>query len=92
MQSFMKITPAYYDTALQRKYTRDDESSEMLDIALAYRIYDIGKLFNSLGLSAIFNNLGIKGSTDFASSYAKAERTAAKNLDKIVNAFAEQDY
>ncbi len=92
LQSFLKITPAYYDTALQRKYTRDDESSEMLDIALAYRIYDIGKLFNNLGLSAIFNNLGIKGSTDFASSYAKAERTAAKNLEKIVNAFAEQDY
>lgn len=92
LQSYLKITPAYYDTALQRKYTRDDESSDMLDIALANRIYDIGKLYSSLGLSSIFNNLGIKGSTDFASSYAKAEKTAVKNLDKIVGSFAEQDY
>ena len=87
----MKITPAYYDTALQRKYTRDDESSEMLDIALAYRIYDIGKLYTNLGLSNIFNDLGIKGSTDFASSYAKAEKAALKNLEKIINAFSEQN-
>ena len=35
------ITPAYYNTALVRKLTRDDESAEMLDIIFDDRTFDI---------------------------------------------------
>jgi len=33
-ESYLNVIPSYYDIALQRKYTRDDESSAMLDIIL----------------------------------------------------------
>ncbi len=92
IQSFITVTPAYYDIALQRKYTRDDDSAEMLDIALAHRIYDIGKLYTSIGLSEIINTLGKKGSTDFGSAYAKVEVSSQKALDKIISSFEQQNY
>lgn len=31
-ESYKKVIPAYYDIALKNKYSRDDESAEMLDI------------------------------------------------------------
>ena len=41
---------AYYDVALKSKYSRDDESSEMLDIIFANRVFDLGELINPGGL------------------------------------------
>lgn len=87
IQSFIQVTPAYYDIALTRKYARDDASSEMLDIALAYRVYDIGRFYSQIGIGNIFQELAAKGSTDFASSYAKHEKAALKMLDKLIRDF-----
>ena len=87
IQSFIQVTPAYYDIALTRKYARDDASAEMLDIALAYRVYDIGRFYSQLGIGSIFQELAAKGSTDFASSFAKHEKAAVKMLDKLIRDF-----
>ena len=87
IQSHMTVTPAYYEVALERKYSRDEESIEMIDIALANRIYDIGRVYTSLGISGVFQYLAAKGSTDFASAFAKREKTALKKLTTIIEAF-----
>ncbi len=89
IQSYIQVTPAYYDIALSRKYTRDDESAEMLDIALANRVYDIGRIYSLSGIGSIFQTLAASGSTDFASSFAKSEKAATKMLDRIVKDFTE---
>jgi len=39
------IRPAYYDICLQRKHTRDEESSAMLDIIFSSTVYDLGTVF-----------------------------------------------
>ena len=88
IQSYIQVTPAYYDIALTRKYARDNESSEMLDIALAYRVYDIGRFFSQLGIGDIFQRLAASGSTDFASSFAKVEKSANKMLGKLIKDFS----
>ncbi len=36
------LMPAYYDTCFSAKYTRDDESYEMLLLALEHKVYDLG--------------------------------------------------
>ncbi len=36
------VVKAYYDVALKGKYTRDEESVEMLDLIFANRIFDLG--------------------------------------------------
>ncbi|MCI8388135.1 MAG: hypothetical protein HFE63_06670 [Clostridiales bacterium] len=41
------ITRAYYDVCLQSKYTRDEESYEMLKISIKNIVYDIGYMYSS---------------------------------------------
>ena len=45
-ESSHTLQSAYYDVVLQRKYVRDAESSEMLDIIFNSRVYDIGGVYN----------------------------------------------
>ena len=42
IESMKKVIPAYYDVALRYKYTRDEESEEMLDIISKGRVADLG--------------------------------------------------
>ncbi len=92
IQSYINVTPAYYDISLQRKYTRDDESADMLDIALSHRVYDLVRVYTNIGLNDVFTTLAKKGSTDFASSYAKKQKSAQRAIDKICSAFADMEY
>ena len=89
IQSYIQVTPAYYDIALSRKYTRDNESAEMLDIALANRVYDIGRIYSLGGIGSIFQQLASAGSTDFASTFATKEKAANKMLERLVSDFSE---
>ena len=41
-QSYKETLPAYYDVAMKMKYTRDEPSSEMLDIVTGSRAFDLG--------------------------------------------------
>ena len=40
-QNYRTVTPAYFDTAVKAKYTRDEESAEMLDIIVASMTNDV---------------------------------------------------
>ncbi len=51
------ITPAYYDKTLIGKYTRDDESVEMLDLIFNNRVYDVGHLYRIATLQEHITNL-----------------------------------
>ena len=87
LYSYAYLTPAYYDVTLKRKKSRDSESSEMIDIILQSRVYDIGYIYPSIGLPTIFNTLVSKGSTDFASSYKNASKKATKALENIMKKY-----
>jgi len=41
-ESLDTVVPAYYDLAITGKYTRDEESIEMLDIITSNRVFDYG--------------------------------------------------
>lgn len=87
LYSYQYLTPAYYDVTLKRKKSRDSESAEMIDIILQSRVYDIGYIYNSLGLANVFADLIAKGSTDFASKYKSKEKQATKLLSKIMDKY-----
>ena len=89
------VLPAYYETGLKVKYSRDDLSSQMIDLihdniggsfALAY-----GSSVNDVFLKNTFYNPLDAKKTDFVSTYTKVEKAAQKRLDKIVAAFAEAE-
>lgn len=85
------VLPAYYETGLKVKYSRDDMSSKMIDIihdniggsfALAY-----SSSCSNVFMQASFYTPLIAKKTDFVSNYVKMEKAAQKNVDKMVEAF-----
>ncbi len=89
-EGYRSVLPAYFDVALSTKYTRDEESTDMLNIVKAGRVYDLGYYDNNL---AIFNSIGqymfSTKSRDFASLYAKNEKNANKQLEKTIEAYSD---
>ena len=89
------VLPAYYETGLKVKYTRDDLSSQMIDIihnniggsfALAYS----NSCANIFMFESFYAPL-IAKSSDFVSNYAKKEQAAQTKLDSIVESFRSID-
>ncbi len=85
------VLPAYYETGLKVKYSRDDLSSQMIDIihdnigdsfALAYSSY-----CSDVFLKSTFYEPLYAKKTDFVSNYVKKEKAGQKRLNKMVEAF-----
>lgn len=88
MSSNHYVIPAYYETALKVKISRDTETAEMLDIILATKTYDITYLIGS-GLVSTIAPLLTKKSIDFASSWAKTESRTQKTIQKTIDLLVE---
>lgn len=89
------VLPAYYETGLKVKYTRDDYSAQMIDIihdniggsfALAY-----SNSCSDIFMKSSFYNLLIEKRTDFVSNYTKLESAAQAQIDKMVESFNSID-
>jgi ABC-type glycerol-3-phosphate transport system substrate-binding protein len=81
------IIPTYYDTVLKSKYTRDEESAEMLDLIRENIIIDFGAQIydqKTNPLCSIGFNLVTKGE-NFASFYAANEGIFLDCLDEVIS-------
>lgn len=84
-ESMYTLTPAYYETALIGKFFRDPESSDMLDIILKSRTFDLGYMFSwGSGMVQIFTNQITSGGADYISSYNRSVEKYQKQMDKAV--------
>jgi ABC-type glycerol-3-phosphate transport system substrate-binding protein len=84
-ESRYTVQPAYYDIVLQRKYTRDDESQEMLDIIFNSKVYDIGAAYSFGSVFTDFISLCNKSDRDVVSYYDKKSAKMQADIDKVVN-------
>ncbi len=84
--------PAYYDVALKTRDSRDEASSEMLDIIIANRVFDLGYYDEELGgaFASHFAELAKESSPDFASWYEKKLPAATTSRDKTLAAYRER--
>jgi len=78
------IKPAYYDLCLMRKYTRDEESTEMLDIIFKSTAYDLGQYANFGNISGSVRTMLEKGANTYASSYEKTGSKAETEIEKFL--------
>ncbi len=85
------LKPAYYDNMLTKRNVRDPDSSEMLDMILPDRVYDMGIYFGQLGFTNVFSDSVYGSANKFSSAYAKAERGYSKNITKILKTLQNQD-
>jgi hypothetical protein len=88
-ESLYTVTPAYYDITLEGKQLRDNESSEMLDIILGSRVFDLGLFYQIGGYNEKIMDLFRYNRKDFTSMCEKHEKKANSNLEIINTAFAE---
>lgn len=88
-ETYNQLLPAYYESSLKVKYTRDNTAAQMIDIihdhygngfALAWSNALSGILLQNTFSSCIENN-----NTDFASKCKSMEKPANKQLEKIIS-------
>ena len=83
------VIPQFYEIALLRKYTRDDDSAEMLDIICAGSKIDICFVFYSSIDSDYFMPANIfKRHETFTTFWAKQGEKDIKKLQKILDTIA----
>ncbi len=84
--SYTTVLTAYYDVALMSKFTRDEESVEMLDIIFGNRIYDLGDtILTSEMRDGPFREKYSADNRDLASTLASMESAVLKKLDTFNN-------
>ena len=88
-KSMYTLTPAYYDVAITRKYMRDEESIEMLDIILQDRRYDLGYIYNWGNLYANIRTIIVQGKDSFASTWEKSQKAFNTAMEKTLVKYEE---
>ena len=88
-ESKISVMPAFYESALQDKYSRDERSVKMLDLIMDGRTYDLSVLFTYLSGLKNFMTEGIRNQLPFASNYESRERMIQKGADKVYKMLSE---
>ena len=80
------ITKAYYDICLQSKYTRDEESYEMLQISIENIEYNVSYIYNSqfAGLHSVLLNELTNGTGNIASVLASNRSAVEDAIQKYL--------
>ncbi|MDD4772938.1 MAG: hypothetical protein PHZ09_04965 [Eubacteriales bacterium] len=84
-ESYRRVTPVYFEVAMKVKYSRDDISSQMLDIIRSGAYLNFASIYNeSIGNPwFVMRNLMGAKSKDFASWYAKNEPIIQKKIEEV---------
>ncbi len=77
------VIPAFYDILLGQKISRDEDSVLMLNIIFKNNVYDLGV---NLGMYNILTSVVSSTNAEFASYYAKNEKTFNKTVSDYYQA------
>lgn len=89
-ESHTTVLGAYYDKALKSKFSRDESSSDMIDIIFDTRYFDIATYYGWGGLSARVMTLGKAGKTGLASSLETIREKTENDLQLTADMLNEQ--
>ena len=86
-ESYKKVYPEYYDTALKGKYSSEPETAEMVDLIMEGRAFDIAFEFSGTlsDLPYKFRKQIEAGNTNITSTYKAIEKSLTKNAPKQIN-------
>ena len=85
-QSYRTVTPAYFDVALKNRYSRDQETAEMMDLIQNSALINFEQLYNeSIGNPwFVLRQLMSAKDSNYASYWAKNSKVMNKMLQKAV--------
>lgn len=81
LESYLETTPAYYEVALKRKYTRDNDSVEMLDLIYDSLFCDFAYTISRYNDSITYKILSVK---NLASWWEKNESKYSLTLESLI--------
>ena len=88
--SYQLVIPAYYDVSLKNKYSRDEDSSEMLDIIREGIKVNFGYFYYApLGMGGIIRQMVKENNSNFVSYYASNSKGYQRNLNKILATYED---
>ena len=83
------LKPAYYDVVLKRKYMRDNESEEMLDIIYGSKVFMLEAIESLGGLYGVMESAYNGKRIPLASDYEKVMESSVAAIDKTYNIYLE---
>ncbi len=88
-ESYVTLTPAYYEISLKTKLSRDTESSDMLDIIFANRVFDLANVYNWGGILTAVDGLTTARTPDFQSKLDAIKTRVETDIEKTVALMTE---
>ena len=86
-ETYKSVVPAYFETALKDRYSRDAESAEMLDLLMGCRVFDFGYMYDT-GIAFSIQRMVSANSSNTESEYVsqitKAETEYAKVIEEYM--------
>ena len=87
-ENYRTVIPAYYDTALKTKYSRDLISAQMIDIIHGTSMTDFGYAYNySIGSIGTIMRTVVQSNGSMASIVAKSVKVVNKQLQKVIDTY-----
>ena len=90
-ESTSSIMPAYYDTLLENKIARDNESIEMLKIIFNSVVYDIGSGYNWGNCWFLHQSFIMSEKRDYASTIESALSKIEAEMNKTIEEMLKND-
>jgi hypothetical protein len=75
--------------SLQRKFTRDEDSADMLDIIFDTQVYDIGAIYNFGGYSWEIIWMTMSHNRDIMSIVERRENTANRDIERMIERYLD---
>ncbi|MBQ8837255.1 MAG: extracellular solute-binding protein [Clostridia bacterium] len=85
------LTPAYYEKTLYGQYVRDEESTEMLDIIFATRVFDVGIYYSIGTYNTELGNICFSRNS-IATIYETHRNEAESKIKSLNDSFAKLSY
>lgn len=86
-EAYNSVLPAYYETAMQIKFARDENFPEMLELIRQGRTFNFGYVYDTKINRDILPNLIINKSTDLASKLAATKDATNEYYGKILSLY-----
>lgn len=85
-EGYYQMRPAYFDTALKNKYSRDEETKDMVDRIISNVTVDFGTIYVYIlnDISDKFKSMIGQNNANWASGAEKWEKSTLKNLETLL--------
>ena len=86
-ESWKTVMPTFYDTVMDSKIANDEGTVRMLDTIFDNRVIDFAYLYDGWNGWVFKMQSLLVGNQDFASFYAKQEKSVSKHYQKVLDIF-----